>query len=456
MVDNIYKNTHLLLHFSNNSDIVNLLKKKNFSIGINSKYANINFDLYTAAREEEDIGNISVLKFEAIKNIQNVYAEYIEQLTRWNISNNCFPDPRHLFETFLKSLNYWYSFLKFYNIKKIFINEDPHRAFDLIIYVLAKYLNIEIYIFSKIILGPRTFIKKKITDNLMDVKFNFKYTDEEKKSSLNYDYLNAFKVNRNFLNKIPYFISILLKLFKKTDTYIYKQNRSYVKIRYYEYYLWLFKRLIETIKYKTYYKKINKSWKISNQDIVFYLHYQPERTSNPLAGVARSQLQCIKMLRESFPSKKIFVKEHPHQFTFKNPYKNRQLRNKDYMNDILNVADGLIDQVPDDIDFVAATLQGTVGLEQSLKGRNVICFGNPWYGFLDNIYLVSNCEELSKINFKKHNPNQIKESLDYFTNLKSARGEINLNIDQLNSTNTQNSGNQEQQLAYIKNYFGIS
>ena len=101
MVKNNFNNTNLFLHFSNNSSIVNLLKNKNFSIGINSKYANINYDLYVAGREEIDIGRISVLEFEAIKNIQYIYAEYIEQLTRWNISNNCFPDPRHLFETFL-------------------------------------------------------------------------------------------------------------------------------------------------------------------------------------------------------------------------------------------------------------------------------------------------------------------------------------------------------------------
>ena len=170
----------------------------------------------------------------------------------------------------------------------------------------------------------------------MDVELNFKYTNKKSKNSINYNYLNVFKIEKNYLRKIPYSINIFLKLLKKIDTYIYKQNKSYVKISYYEYYLWLVKRLIETIKYKIYYNKINKSWTISNQDIVFYLHYQPERTSNPLAGVARSQLQCIKMLRESFPDKKIFVKEHPHQFTFKNPYKNRQLRNKDYMNEILN------------------------------------------------------------------------------------------------------------------------
>ena len=138
MKDAGYKNTHLFLYFGNNQNVVNLIKGDQYSVGIGSQYTDINFDLHSALRCEINIEGNHVLDFNSVDSVKYIYAEYIEQLTRWNISNVNFPDPLNLYDDFLNSLNYWYSFLKYFDINKVFIYEDPHRAFDLLIYTLAK------------------------------------------------------------------------------------------------------------------------------------------------------------------------------------------------------------------------------------------------------------------------------------------------------------------------------
>ena len=113
-----YKNTYLFMYFGKNQDVLNLIKGNNYSIGIGSQHTNVDFDLYVAARKEINIENDYVLGFNAVDSIQYIYAEYIEQLTRWNISNVNFPDPLDLYEEFLNSLNYWYNFLRYFDINK--------------------------------------------------------------------------------------------------------------------------------------------------------------------------------------------------------------------------------------------------------------------------------------------------------------------------------------------------
>ena len=85
MKDAGYKNTHLFLYFGNNQNVVNLIKGDQYSVGIGSQYTDINFDLHSALRCEINIEGNHVLDFNSVDSVKYIYAEYIEQLTRWNI-----------------------------------------------------------------------------------------------------------------------------------------------------------------------------------------------------------------------------------------------------------------------------------------------------------------------------------------------------------------------------------
>jgi len=449
------KNSCLLINFGENKKVSDLLKDGKFSIGIDSKFTDYNFDLFEAMRKKIMIKKIHILDLSTINALMDGYAQYIEQLTRWNISDNNFPDPRHLYDDFINSLNYWYNFLKYFDINKIYIHEDPHRSFDFLIYILAKQLKIKIYIFSDINTGYRTFIKQNIEDSLLSVKDNFPFSNRVISNELRYNHFKSQFISKNTFEKIYDLVKKIPKIFKYHDTYIYFGKEAFIKINPARFILWKIKRYIKTLIYKFYHKIYAKSFSVFDGDIVFYLHYEPERTSNPLSGVARNQLYCIKMLRKSFPEKKIYIKEHPSQLNLRNSHLNRQYRDKKFLDEILSISDGIIEKISNNSQFIVATLNGTVGLEYSLKGHNIICFGNAWYNFLPNVYEVKSSEDLINIKFNQNNPDKIKKELDDILYSKSAKGSV-FNKSEKIGRDKEVIYDDTELLNYIKWYFSIS
>mgnify|MGYP000185592796 CR=1 FL=1 len=450
-----YKDSCLLINFGNNKNVSDILKDGKFSIGIDSKFTDINFDLFDAMRKMITIENDHILDYNIIKSLNNFYSEYIEQLTRWNISDNDFPDPRYLYDDFINSLNYWYNFLKYFNISKIYIFEDPHRSYDLLIYALSKQFKIKIYIFSHLNTGYRTFIKQHIDDNLLSVKGNFPYANREISNELKYIHFNAQFVYRTNFERINDIIKKIPKIFKYHNTYIYSNRKAFIKINPFKFLIWRMKRYVRTVIYKFYYNKYAKFFIVNDSDIVFYLHYEPERTLNPLSGEGRNQLYCIKMLRKSFPQKKIYIKEHPSQLNLKNTHLNRQFRDKNFLDQLLLNSDGIINKIPNDSKFIVATLNGTVGLEYSLKGFDVICFGNPWYSFLTNVHNVKSSEDLVNIRFETNNSDKIYLELDEVLYTKSANGSVSDKFEKMIGNN-EVIGDEVELLNYIKWYFSVS
>ena len=297
----------------------------------------------------------------------------------------------------------------------------------------------------------------------MEVEGDFPYVDQTVSIDLFYNHIHTQFRKTDYLSELYFILKLLLKVFKikdilkqfrEFDSYIYSNRKAFIKISAYRYWIWKIKAIIKTAIYKYHLKKCIKSVSISDKDIIFFLHYEPERTSNPLSGNARNQLYCIKMLRKSFPEKKIYIKEHPSQLNLKSKHGNRQYRDKKFLDDIASISDGLIDKIPNDSNFIVATLNGTAGVEYSIKGHNVICFGKAWYSFLKNVHFVKSCEDLININFNiKNNPKDIKEKLQQMLYSKSTKGNIKLQKD---GRSDDNIIDDSELLSYVRWYFNIS
>ena len=449
------KNSCLLINFGENKKVSDLLKNGKLSIGINSKFTDHNFELLEAMRKKIKIEKTHILDFNTINALMSVYAQYIEQLTRWNISDNNFPDPRYLYDDFVNSLNYWYNFLKYFDINKIYIYEDPHRSYDFLIYALAKQLKIKIYIFSDLNTGYRTFIKKNIEDNLLSVKDNFPFSNRSISNELKYDHFDSQFISKNTFERIYDLIKRIPKIFKYHDSLIYSDRQAFIKINPWRFILWKIKRYIKTLIYKFYHQIYARSFSVLNGDIIFYLHYEPERTSNPLSGEARNQIYCIKLLKKTFPEKKIYIKEHPSQLNLRNTHLNRQYRDKKFLDEVLSISDGIIKKISNNKEFIVATLNGTVGLEYSLKGYNIICFGNAWYSYLQNVHSVKSSRDLINISFNKNNPQEINKELEDTLFSKSAKGSVSNKLERIGEFEENTNGDTEL-LNYIKWYFSNS
>lgn len=121
------------------------------------------------------------------------------------------------------------------------------------------------------------------------------------------------------------------------------------------------------------------------QDYVFFaLQYEPERTTNPDAGLYNEQLIALLTLRSALPSNvTIVVKEHPSQFySSQNGFAGRHPNF--YVNLSLISGVTVAPKETSSIELIenamfCATLTGSVGFEALLKGKKCLLFGMAWY-----------------------------------------------------------------------------
>lgn len=131
-------------------------------------------------------------------------------------------------------------------------------------------------------------------------------------------------------------------------------------------------------------RKIVSDPDLSRPYVVLALHYQPEATTAPRAGVFTDQLYVLELLSRHLPENwAIYVKENPLQF---NPISegntSRPLR---FYRDALKIS--RVAFVPTAIDpftlmdkaLAVFSVAGTIGWEGMVRGKPVICFGPSWY-----------------------------------------------------------------------------
>lgn len=150
--------------------------------------------------------------------------------------------------------------------------------------------------------------------------------------------------------------------------------------------------------YRTYSKLSIKD--IKGDYVVFFLHYQPERTTLPEAYGFTEQTIALLAIRAALPDNiKIIVKEHPSTFTNMCPPKHRH---PSFYNDILAInnvelADinissfKLIDNA-----ITTVTLTGTVGVETLLRGKPTVYMGVPIIRDTIGVHVYESVVELKK------------------------------------------------------------
>ena len=365
-----------------------------------------NFKLIYPSREE--------LKF-----VNNNFINFSFQLNRWtNIRKyNYKSDQKILFEY----LVFWLTLIHHKSINKCFIDEDPHRAFDYIGYLILKFKKIPCYILANMNYGGyRTFIKETIESNLIS---SLKISEISKKlicdienSQVDLNHIPGKKIinkkNKNlkliFFKEIRKFLKKINALFE-LNTFIrpkpfFSINYPITKI------IFNYTSIINKLFYRIFYKLFSVPFfKVNSGDIVFYSHYFPERTSIPLADpFGYNILDCILFLNES--GKRVLYKEHPVSLNLMNSHRNSCHHDFSFMKNLLKMKTILVKNISNN-EHVVATLNGTAGLEFAIKGYKVICFGNPWYSFLPNVYIYKNINSMKEFINRKNNFNK-QEILD--------------------------------------------
>lgn len=280
------------------------------------------------------------------------------------------------------------NFLKENNILFIYFRNTPHHSVEWLLAKAADFLNIDIFTterhvlpwlfsISKGYLKSRELMFKDITlEPLHELEFHIdkfiKNTSKDYESAIPvyekerlsigiFKYYNPFK---NFKNKIvrPHIFYTITKNF-------------------------------------FYYKKISQDLNILKTSyIIFFLHYQPERTTLPEGYDFTDQLFAIRTLRLLLPENvKLLVKEHPSMFTNKSEPKARNSFFYKSINDIkgvsfVNIAVNSFQLIDNAI--AVATITGTVALESYIRKKPAILFGRSNF-YIDGVHVFTSINNLT-------------------------------------------------------------
>ena len=133
---------------------------------------------------------------------------------------------------------------------------------------------------------------------------------------------------------------------------------------------------------------------------IFFLHYQPERTTVPDGGIFGSQLNALLLLRSALPKDiALLVKEHPSTFTFRCDSLARDPLFYDRLGSWKNVH--FVDIGTDNFELidaavVVATITGTVGKEALIRGTPAIFFGRSFLQHSTGCYRYGKDCELAR------------------------------------------------------------
>jgi hypothetical protein len=357
------------------------------------------------------------------------------------------------------------------NIDVVLFSNLPHEGPDLVLYKIAKKLNVKTILFCQTMFPNKFFYVFDVEDfskfNEIEPIGEISNLKIEKRHEKNLFYMADMKQYRYEFFSLQrgsfgsFVLSVLFSLFKRKN---YMMFKGFLQ-RYFKYdvkksvsmsskhqidfenkciysprnLFSLLKELLLRVKshskrflqrYSNYRESKKNLLNISTKQIdlnkkfvYFPLHMQPELTTSGLGGIYVDQLLAIERLSKIIPEDwYIYVKGNPKQtelmrgkwfFARLRLLKNVKVVSPDF--DTYSLIKNCI--------FVA-TITGTAGWEAISGGKNVLVFGNPWYKSLQGVFSYDENFKLNDILNYKINHDELERELNLLLS-KAGDGVIN-------------------------------
>jgi hypothetical protein len=301
---------------------------------------------------------------------------------------------------FNKLLNITYKILVDNKITLLIMNRAPHFGGDLLLYLLAKELNVKTLMMEQSAFPNKYFYYFDHFDygNFTTAKPINNVVIEKIPNSFEKDifYMKALKKKLTFKARIRNKFDNEIKLVKESITFNgWEQSMHRYALR----------------------KRFDKSLianRTSNFDlnvpfVYFALHLQPEKTTSSWGGIYCDQLLAIERLSVKLPEGWfIYVKENPKQ---------RYIMRGEWFFDRLKSIPNVKLVEADTYELLkhcqfAATITGTVGWEAITGGKNVLVFGwGVWYKTLPGVFEYNDNFRVQDIIDYKIDHNQLEEGV---------------------------------------------
>ena len=294
---------------------------------------------------------------------------------------------------------------------------------SLVLYEVAKYLQIDTTIISYLFLGEyRLVVDKNINNRFEDFLLKNKINKFEQRNLIYLNKVkNKIKHSKPFYlkenNNIFYLFYYLIKdIYRSFLNGLMTESNNFVKTNLDEKFqnlnfpseitssIYMFFNRLKILNLKKIYKKyITKNPDLSKNYILFCPNLQPEASTLPMAGIYSDFELILETLLSELPEDWfIYYKEHPlvfnllkESFLTKNKYFYKHIENKkikfiDYKEDVFKLIDNS--------NFVV-TPTGSIGLEAMIRGKKVAFFGNTWwFNFKDPKYIKNSLDIKKMIN----------------------------------------------------------
>lgn len=375
---------------------------------------------------------------------------------------------------YYKLLNIWNYILKSMKPDLILFTDSPHTLWDYVAYKLALKYNIPTLMHGTMyppgrcplmhnIEKPEEFLVNKKYQELLgsssetlklskdleeyyeskrssDKGFSPKYMDKILNKSKHNIFQKIFGTSLKIVSKL--FIHNI-KIFNYAWQYTYDRSFYVNKFRFYHSIVGLplseveefsrfpfFKKLflVKSIKRKNqrrllklkseYGSLTTKQSELYNEKFIYFpMHYQPERTTIPDAGLLNDQFMLVDLIARYLPEDwAVYVKEHPAQFDSSMPAFNTRSK-YDYLQMLENKNVKLVPTSVSSFELIeksraVATLTGTVGLEAVIQEKPALIGGYPWFTPCEGMLEFRNEDQcrlaMKKIVEQNYKPEPIK------------------------------------------------
>lgn len=367
--------------------------------------------------------NARAVEPELIKALRKYEGEANSLIYRWRTTLLRTKEYAEIKDLFYRLVKYWNDYLDKNDIGLFILECMPHIINEYIPYILCKEKGIKLIIADQLSMVKgmeaktyfRTEIETIYPEFIAKYEKNIEYYSQNSKEeiSLPYDMEGYFEAygdvqKRNEKTEKTVLItqsknSIFSLIVKRSSIYLRQKNFGKLTRKARDF----FTRGIAAKKLRNYVETLECKPEENEKFVLFLLHYQPEASTCPQAGIFDNQEIAIDMLLDSLPEDvKLYVKEHPvywtkrsdrGQFDDMRDYRSRAFYHRLASNKKVRLIEHSYKTKPLAGKALAvSSINGTVIFENIFRKIPLIMFGNSFFSDMKGLRKISTLEQCRK------------------------------------------------------------
>lgn len=315
-------------------------------------------------------------------------------------------------DIYYNHLRYWNHIIESQKINFFITSNIPHETYDFIIYCLCKLKNIRTIHYHQAPIPDFFFRMTNYQDFMIEIRDNYKkikdsYDRGDRTMESLSPKLKAYYEAQSStqIDPVPFYMQSTISIENTSshnsisETIKGIKNKIKIIIKKILYSKFPFLKTNEQINFVEVFDKNSVEPDLSKPYVYFALHFQPELTTSPLAGIFVDQYLVAEMISYHLPKGvSLYIKEHPNQLSvgrFSGFYE-RLLK----LPNVVFIKKNFSSFRLVEYSKAVVTCTGTVGWEALFKEKPVLLFGDFFYKYATGVYRIYSNEDCKNAIFE--------------------------------------------------------